>query len=150
MALIQGRYGKRGATAINPCEAGVTASIVYELDMAAQAVNTTDVVELGPLPAKAQLIGATVIGTAVGAITATVGLLTGEAGDPLSTRALEGGASDFITAGNIDDTETAATRAACLGVAPSDTHRGVGCTISANEAAGAGKKIRVVLQYFYP
>ncbi len=151
MALIQGRHGKRGASAINPCEAGVTATSVYVLDLTSQAITAaSDVIELGPLPAKAQLISATVIGASVGAITATIGVLTGEAGDPLASRALAGGAGNVITAGSINDTETAATRAACLGVTPSDTHRGIGGTVSANIAAGAGKKIRVVIQYYYP
>ncbi len=151
MALIQGRHGKRGATAMNPNQAGVTATSVYELDLTSQAITAaSDVIELGPLPAKAQLISATIIGTGVGAITATIGVLTGEAGDPLSTRALAGGAGTVITAQSVNDTEATTTRAAALGVTPSDTHRGIGGTVSANIAAGAGKKLRLVLQYFYP
>jgi hypothetical protein len=150
MALLQGRYGKRGATAINPCEAGVTACQAYEIDLAAQALNTTDVAELGPLPPGATLVAATVIGEAIGAaITATVGLLTGEAGDPSNARALVGGTSNFITAGSINNTETAAARAACLNVPKPTQHQGIGLTVSGNIAAGAGKKVKVFVEYAY-
>jgi len=134
MALLQGRYGKRGATAINPCEAGVTACQAYEIDLAAQALNTTDVAELGPLPPGATLVAATVIG---------------EAGDPSNARALVGGTSNFITAGSINNTETAAARAACLNVPKPTQHQGIGLTVSGNIAAGAGKKVKVFVEYAY-
>lgn len=150
MSLIQGKYGKRGATAINPSEAGVVACVIYELDMAAQAVNTTDIVELGPFPAFAKLIDMTVLGVGVGAITATVGMLNGEAGNPDNARALVGGTSNVITAGSIAaSAEAPASKLACIKLPVAQDHRGIGVTLSANEAAGAGKKLYVTARYTY-
>ena len=77
-------------------------------------------------------------------MTADVGVMSGDFGAKDATR----------TAGNqlfddqsVNNTEGNATRRACLAIAPSDKHRGIGVTLSGNVTAGASKRITLVVEY---
>lgn len=107
----------------------------------------TDVLELGFLPGGAQVIGATLIGEGLGAFTADVGTMDGKAGENDDDRALT---ADLLFDGvSVNDNEAAAAVLTCLGIARVADHRGIGATLSGDVAAGAGKKITVVVQYIY-
>lgn len=150
--LIQGQHGKRGGTvAINPREAGNLVCVRYMLDLSAQAiVSASDVIEFGPLPAFGQMVDMTLVSEGIGAaLTATVGLLTGEASEKDDTRALVGAAYNFLTAASINNTEVEATKLNCFKVAAAQAHRGIGATVSGDIAAGAGKKLWLVAKYMY-
>lgn len=150
MALKQGKFGGRGSEAINPREAGSVVAVVYEFDFTSVGYTAaSDVLELGPLPAYAKPINVVSIGEGLGATTATIGLLTGEAGNPDNARALAGASTNFLTAASVNDTEVAATKVNCLKVASAQSHRGIGATLAGNIAAGAGKKLRLLVEYIY-
>lgn len=125
---------------------GVICAAVLEYDFPVAFTASTDVLELGLVPGNTRVIGATIIGEGVGAITATVGLLTGEAGESDDDRELSG--TNIFTAQSVDDTEKAATKSECLAIERADIHRGLGMTLSGDVAAGAGK-ITVVLEYIF-
>ena len=149
--LIQGQHAKRGGTvAINPREAGNEVVVRYTIDVSAGVTAASDVLEFGPLPAFGKPVDATLISEGIGAaLTATVGLLTGEASNADNARALVGGASNMLTAASINNTEVAATKLACMGVPAAQDHRGIGATVSGNITAGAGKKLHLVVKYIY-
>lgn len=150
MALKQGKFGGRGSEAINPREAGSVVAVVYEFDFTTVGYTAgADVLELGPLPAYGKPINVVSIGEGLGATTATIGLLTGEAGNPDNARALAGAATNFLTGASVNDTEVAATRKDCLKVTSAQSHRGIGATLAASVAAGSGKKLRVLVEYIY-
>lgn len=149
MATYQGKSGKRGSQTINPSEAGIVAAVVYEFDLSTQGLAANDILEMGPLPARAFVSSVTVIGEGVGAITADVSLMTGEPGNPDPTRTLVGGTSQVLTAASINSTEATATRMACKNVPQSNYDRAWGVKVSGIIAAGAGKKITLIPHFYY-
>lgn len=148
MATKQTKHAKRQEAALVNYQAGVSCTAVFTFDFATEGLTAaSDRVEMGMLPADAQLIGLAVVGTAgLGAITATVGIMDGEFGDASDARTV---ATALITAQSVNGTEGGATRAACLGVAPAATHRSIGATLSGNVAAGANKRLTVIAEYVF-
>lgn len=148
MATFQSRHALRQLPAVQAFAAGVTITQVFEFDFATQAfVAAADRIEMGMLPAGAQLVGATLIGTAgLGAITAGVGLMSGEFGSNDNARTV---GTQLFAATSVNGTENNATRAACLAVAPSENHRSLGLTLSGNVAAGANRRVTLVVEYVF-
>lgn len=144
MALFQSRHALGQETAPVIYEAGCigVAIFAYTFDKAFTAAS--DVLELGMLAADTRIIGATVIGEGLGAITADVGLMSGDFGAKDATRTV---GNQLFNDQSVNDTEGNATRKNCLAVAPSDKHRGLGVTLSGNVTASASKKITLVLEY---
>ena len=105
-----------------------------------------DVLELGILPAKTRCVGAKLIGENTGATNAVLGLMAGEVGDPDPARAVT---DDLFGATAINNAEVEADTLDCLDIPVSDKHRSIGVTLSANVAAGATKKLTLVLEYTY-
>lgn len=126
---------------------GVVCTAVLDYTFTEDFTASSDVLELGFLPGGAQPVGATLIGEGLGAITADVGVLDGKAGESDDDRALT---ADLLFDGvSVDDNEAAAAKLTCLGVAKDSGHRGLGATLSGDVAAGAAKKITVVLEYIF-
>ncbi|WP_104019124.1 hypothetical protein [Roseovarius nitratireducens] len=126
---------------------GVVCAAILTHEFTEDFTAASDVLELGFLPGGAQVIGATLIGEGLGVITADIGTMDGKAGENDATRALT---TDLLfDAVSVNDAENAATVLNCLGIARAADHRGIGATLSGDVAAGAGKKITVVLQYIY-
>lgn len=148
MATFQSRHALRQQPAVQAYVAGVTITQVFEFDMTTQAVNAAaDRIEMGMLPAGAQLVGATLIGTAgIGVNTANVGVMSGDFGSNDNTRTV---GSQLFSAANINGNEAQATRANCLAIAPTDNHRSLGITVSANITAGANKRLTLVVEYVF-
>lgn len=146
MSLIQSATAKRRSTPPVPQQAGLIAMAVFSHSFTKAFTAATDLLEIGLLPATAQLVGATVIGEGLGAITADIGLMDGEAGDYDETR---NSGTELFNDASVNNTEINATLKTCLAVAKSNSHRGIGVILSGNVTAGAGKKITVAIQYTY-
>lgn len=144
--LHQTKHAQGILTPPVPYCAGMVATAVFEHTFNAAYTAASDKIEMGLLPATAQIISAVVVGANIGALTADVGLMSGEPGDDDDTRTV---GSELFNDQSVNNTEKAATQAACLAVAPANTHRGIGATISGDVAAGATKKLTVVVSYTY-
>lgn len=136
----------KGHKAVPLCfESGDTATAIFDYTFSTAFTADSDILELGMIPAETLIVGATVIGEGLGAITANIGVMDGDFGAKDDTRDLT---TDLLfKAQSVNDTEQDATKLACICIAPSHTHRGLGVKLSGDVAAGAAKKITVVLQY---
>lgn len=129
-------------------QSGTLMVAVFEHTFTTAFTAATDILEIGLMPAHARVVGATVIGAGFGgAITADVGLMTGDQGANDDTRTLTG--TEFFNDADVNGAEANMARAAALAVTQSQTHRGIGVELSANVTAGAGKKLTLVLEYVY-
>lgn len=129
-------------------QSGTVMTAIFEHTFTTPFTAATDILEIGLMPAHARAVGATVIGAGFGgAITADVGLMTGDQGANDDTRTLTG--TEFFNDANVNTNEVNMTRAAALAVTQSDKHRGIGVELSADVAAGAGKTLTLVLEYVY-
>lgn len=129
-----------------PYQAGQEMVAVFEHTFNAAFTAASDKIELGLLPGGAILTGATVIGEGLGVNTADVGFMSGEPGDNDDTRAV---GTEFFDDQSVNDTEQAMTAAAAKNLAADQSHRGIGATLSADVAAGAAKKLTLVIRYTY-
>lgn len=146
MALKQSKMAQRRETTPTGYVSGARMTGVASFTFAQLFTAASDKLELAMLPADAQLISAELIGVGVGAITATMGLMSGEVGDPDDDRTV---GSQLISAVSINDAAAKATTLACLNIAPSNVHRSIGVTLSGNVTAGAAKKVHLVLEYVF-
>lgn len=144
--LFQSKTAKRRTTPPVPYQAGMVAFALFEHTFTQAFTAATDILELGVLPAGAKLVSATLISEGLAATTAIdVGLLTGEAGEYDESRDI---GDEIFTAAALN-AEVDATLVKCLSFAPADAHRGIGVTLTQNQTAGAGKSIRLAIQYTY-
>lgn len=147
MALFQSKAAQHGDAPI-ASQAGTIMAAVYTHSFATTGITTADKLELGPLPAGAQPIRATVIGEGLGAITADIGLMSGTAGEDDATRTV---GDEFFDAISVNNNEAVTPVKTCLAISKAynatTTHRGIGVVFSGNIAAGAGKKITLLLEY---
>lgn len=147
MTLHMNSTAKRRNSPPRPEQHGTEMVAIFEYTFTTGFTTATDVIEFGLLPAGARVTGATLIGAGLGANTADVGTLDGEPGANDDTRALT---TDLLFDDeSVNDTEGDATTATCLAIPKSDKHRGIGAHISADIAAGAAKKLTLVLRYIY-
>lgn len=143
--LQQSKAVKRRNATPTPVQAGAVAAAVFEHTFSTAFTAASDILEIGALPATAQIIGATVIGSGMGAITADIGLMTGDAGEADETRT---SGAEIFNDQSVNNTTAAAALSTCLGIAKSEKHRGIGVTLSGNVAAGSAK-LTLLIQYVY-
>lgn len=146
--LHQSKHALRRLTPPTPYAAGMVACAVFEHTFDKAFTAATDKLEIGSIPAGAQVIAATTLTEGLAATTtADIGTLTGGEGEDDDTRDLTADLlfDDLDVAGA--STENAAPMKTCLALTPSDTHRGLGVKLSQDQAAGG--KIKVVVQYTY-
>lgn len=129
-----------------PYSSGMVAAAIFEHTFTTAFTAASDKLELGVLPAGARVIGATLIGEGLGAITADVGIMSGEPGVEDDTRTV---GTDFFNDQSVNDTEADAATGTVIAIATGGTHRSIGATLSGDVAAGAAKKLKMVLQYTY-
>lgn len=148
MTIHQTPTAKRKQGPNNVYQAGVRGTSVFTYVFNSAYTTATDIIELGLLPAGAQVVEANYIAEGLGANTADIGIMDGEPGDAGDdTRALT---ADLLFDGvSVNDTEDAAALSTCLGVAPDLNHRAIGATINADVAAGAAKKLIVHVDYVF-
>ena len=146
-SIIQSQWAKFIRTVHRPQSAGAVHEQRFSYDCASLGVLATDILELGVLPANARLIDAMVFAEgAWGAITADIGLMSGEFGSKDTART---SGNELFAAQNVNNTVTAAARLskpAGLLVDPVEKNRSIGVVFSADVAAGA-KKIHLRLFY---
>lgn len=144
MALFQSHAAKGKQTPPTGYVAGAKMVAVFNHTFDADFTAASDKLEIGTLPAGAQLLNATLVSGALGALTADVGLMSGDAGAKDDARTV---GNQIFNDQSVNATEGNATRAACLAVAPAATHRGIGVTLSGNVAAGTTKTLTLVIEY---
>ncbi|RBO54655.1 hypothetical protein DSD19_04570 [Rhodovulum sp. BSW8] len=151
MTMFKTPYAKGLLTPPTPYVAGAEMVAIYTFAFTKAYSAATDIIELGPLPGGAKLTGATLIGDGLGALTADVGLMTGESGaladSEGSQRALT--TALLFDAASVNDNESNATLGACLGIPAEIAARGIGATLSGNVAAGAAKTLTLLLRYTF-
>lgn len=143
MAIKQSLWAKGNQQSKRPQTAGAVHTQLFSYDAAA-GLLAADILELGELPPGCRVVDAILFteGTFTG-LTADVGIMSGTYGDPDASR----------TSGNqlYDDADlTAVVRLSkrdMLLLAPVEGSRGIGLKVSADVAAGAGKKIHLQLSY---
>lgn len=144
MSIIkQSEWAKGQEMTPYPESAGEVVNVLYEYTNTAGITAATDIVEIGFLPAGARLVDAVFIADETGAATYDVGLLSGDAGDAVSTTR-DSGAEIFNDAA--DASATRMSLSTGFLITPVDYDRGIGVKASANVAAGA-TKIRLSVSY---
>lgn len=131
-------------------QSGTVMKAVFEHTFTKAFTASTDILEIGLMPAHARVLGATVIGTDglhASAITADVGLMDGDQGANDDTRSLTG--TEFFNDADVKNNEADMTAAAALAITQSQSHRGIGVELSADVAAGSANKLTLVLEYVY-
>lgn len=146
MAVKQSEVGKRRQPVPTSHVSGVRVIQMVSYTATESAIATTDKVELGILPARAQLVGIDLIGAGFGAITAKVGLMSGVVGAPDDARTV---GSEFWAAQSVNDAEARLTKAAALAIAPAEADRSIGAQFSALVAVGAGKTLTLLIEYTF-
>lgn len=136
MAIFQSSTAKGQAATPSAYQAGIVTTAIFEYTFTAAYATATDVIELGLLPAETQIVGATVIGTGLGATTADIGIMTGAPGDVVGTRTV---GAEIFNDTSVNNAEDNATLATCLAVPRQNYHRAIGAKVAANVAAGAAK-----------
>ena len=146
MTIHQTEAAKRRIAPSTAAVAGVLTAMVYEHTFNAAYASATDLIEMGSFPARTQLHSVDIIGAGVGAVTADVGFLSGAEGDSHDdTREVS---PDFLSAADINNATASAGAAACLAVPRQPRNTGIGVALSGDVAAGAAKKITLVLTYY--
>lgn len=112
----------------------------------AEAVATTDVLELFPLPPGAQLVGFHVTPVNLAGVTLTAGIMAGTPGDTVSARAC---GTELLNAAAAA-TPADSTVAGLASVAPAADARSIGFVPGANIAADVTKKIIVRVDFTLP
>lgn len=147
MSLHQSAWAKGRKQAVSPSMAGqiVNVLFIYDIGVGADgALTAADKVEIGTLPAGAKVVDAVLSGVTGGACTATLGIMSGDAGANDAARTV---GTDFFAATSINGAATRMSALTAFDVATSDVDRGIGCTISANVAETAGRYIKASVSY---
>lgn len=147
MALFQTEAARGREPAPIAYAHGLTVTTVARYRFNANFVAAADKIEMAVLPANTRIISARLIGRNLGGVgnNASMGIMSGEPGAPDNARTV---GTELLSAQAAQNLEPAALVSACLGVAPSQSHRSIGVTLSADVAAG-DRDVTLVLQYVY-
>lgn len=128
-------------------QAGQVVSAVFAATLTANFTAATDILEIGLLPAGAQLLSAELItATLATSNTATLSVMDGDYGDNDATRA----AATDIEAGVVATAaESKLDTSSCLALAPANTHRSLGLEMSQDITGGATKTVQLVITYCF-
>lgn len=143
MAVIKQSEWATGqrTTAVAGC-AGVVVCERFEYTISANITAATDIIELGVLPAGAQVVEAILDVAETGTATYDVGIMSGSVGSTASDRT--SGNEYFAAAA--DNGVTRMTKQAGFAVAPTDNHRSIGVKVSADITA-SGQLLALNLFY---
>jgi hypothetical protein len=148
MATLQSDYPRNRGGGARPMaqhgHAGSLLSHSFDYTFAAGMVAAADRLEIGVLPAFARPVDMILDGANLNG-NFTVGLMSGEVGDPSNTRTV--GAE--LMAATAMTTNTARATGACRAVEPTDKDRSIGITVSADIVAGGTKTVKMTLLYAY-
>lgn len=147
MAFIQTDFAKGYRQVAQPPAANSLHTVRVFLDLSVTGlVAAADKVELCPLPMHCRIRSATVVPAGIGAgVTADIGIMSGTPGDPDAARTVGDQIFDGVT---INATAANSADADMYALAPVAYDRSIGMIVSADIAAGAGKSITVLIDYY--
>lgn len=148
MAIKQTPHAKGIQQAAQPCCANElnTARFVLDLSAMSLAVAATDVAEMGILPMHCRIRSYTLIPENIGAgVNCNVGIMTGTPTDPDPTRTI---GTQLFAGQAINNTPIQGAAVAAYNLEPVAFDRSIGLTVDAAIAAGAGKRITLIVDYF--
>lgn len=144
MPTIQTSWADGRDTAPRPQTSGAVHVAKFVLNIPTTIVNA-DVVEIGLLQPFAHIVDAILVPEgAFAGVTCTVGLMTGEGGDPVTPRTV--GGQIFAAATALTGT-VRNTLADGFNIQPSESTRGIGVDFSADVAGAGGKRLTLILFY---
>jgi hypothetical protein len=147
MAIKQSPWALFKQTAARPLTSGAVTKQEFYYDASA-GLLAADIVDMGVLPANAKIHDAYLYADAsIGTVNATVGVMSGDLGSTDAGRTL---GTEIFNGTAITNAHTALVRLtspAATKLAPGSTDRSIGLQVSADVAAGAGKIIRLVVEY---
>lgn len=149
MALIQSPWAKGQKPVARPQTAWTVHAQLFVVDLTSQAFAAGDILELAVLPPYARIVGAQLVTVgALGAATVDIGLMSGNTGDltnPDDSARTSG--NELFAAAALTAELTFISKSASLLLEPTEKDRSIGVKFSAAVAAGAGKKIGLLLQF---
>lgn len=147
MAIFRSDFSKGLRTPPTPFSAGdvKAARFTYTFN---DAANSSDIIEIGVLPARSRVMSAFVIteGTFTG-ITANIGLMSGTVG---STDTGRTSGSELFSAVNLATANTTVQQLSLSTgplIAVSESDRGIGVVLSGSVSASSSKILTVILLY---
>ena len=147
MALFQSETAKRRETPPTGYVSGSVQCAIFTYTFNEDFDASDDVLEIGFLPANTIPVRARLVPEGLTASnTADVGFMSGEPGDPDPTRTSGDELFDGVAA---VAAEAAAAAVDLLAVTRAETHRAIGVKMTQDIAAGAAKKITLILEYVH-
>ena len=147
MALFQSETAKRRETPPTGYVSGSVQCAIFSYTFNEDFDASEDVLEIGLLPANTAPVRARLIPVGLTANnTADVGFMSGEPGDPDPDRTSDDELFDGVAA---VAAEAAAAAVDLLAVTRSELHRAIGIKMTEDIAAGAEKKITLILEYVH-
>lgn len=147
MAIKQSQWALFKQTAARVLSSGDVVKQEFYYDASA-GLLAADIVDFGVLPANAKIVDAYIYADAsIGTVNATVGVMSGDLGSTDASRTL---GTEIFNAAAITNAHTALVRLTsptAPKLAAGTTDRSIGLQVSADVVAGAGKIIRLVLEY---
>lgn len=148
MTLIQSAWALGQKPIARPQTAHNTHSQLFIVDVPAAGFAQDDILELAVLHPYAQIIDAAIIPVgSLGAATVDIGLMSGEVGETLNTD----GTARTVGAELFDDAAITAmlrlSKTDALLIPATEKPRSIGVKFGAAVAAGAGKKIGLMLHF---
>lgn len=146
MAIYQTDTAKGFKEVAQPTIHGGIYTAKFVLPLTALTLAATDVVEIGKLPMYCVPRRVTVLPAAIGAgVNLNAGFMTGAIGAPDPTRTV---GTEIVSAGAINATAVEADLYKLDAIQPVAYDRAIGLQVSADVAAGAGKSITVIMDYY--
>lgn len=147
MAFYQSDIGKRLASAPIVTEAGQVKSADFTFNFASGIVAASDKLEIGEIPAGAQLLDAILLPANLNG-NITVGLMSGEVGTVDAGRTV---GSELFSAQAVASTPVRMAAAAGFAIPiDKDNRRAIGCTFSADITGAANKTLTLRVFYTMP
>jgi hypothetical protein len=144
MATIITDVGKNKQTVPALYEAGNVTVAYFVADFSTVGLLAADTMEIGVLPAFAKIVDWTIVPENMAGVAVDVGIMSGNVGDPDAART---NGTQFFAAQAITATTVRGAAAAGFNLAPAGVDRGIGIKPGTNIAAGAGKKVTLIVQF---
>lgn len=148
MALHQSGWANGLIPIARPQTAHNTHAQLFIVDVPAAGFASGDILEIGVLHAFASVIDATIVPVGdLGAATVDVGIMSGEMGELTNPDNTARTVGNELFAGAAIAALTRLTKTDALLLQPLEKHRSIGVKFNAAVAAGAGKKIGLMLHF---
>lgn len=129
-----------------PRDANALNTVRLYMPLVSHGLLTTDKLELGFLPMHCRIRSALLIPAGFGAaIAVTVGLMSGEPGDPDDARTV---GNELFDAEAVNASAVEMTALTGFNLTPTSTNRAIGLTVGTSIAAGVGKGVTLLMDYY--